>query len=167
MQFFTSLVLSAMFMATASALPGSVALRAAAQQPAAVPALHEWGKTAITAVFTATSTAALNDAYELYWADDVSIVLNGVAISAKEYADRLSAQGFNGTSTIQFTASFDQPTVANSTQAGLVSLFFTTAAPGTPPVVSTMNLIIRPDPFAKNADTRRVYFIDQVAAAKV
>ncbi|KAJ7706491.1 hypothetical protein B0H16DRAFT_1481993 [Mycena metata] len=156
MQFFTtSFVLSALLVATASAQSG------------ALPTLHEWAETAITGVFTATSPAALNDAYELFWADDVSIVLNGVAISTKEYSDRRSAQGFNGTSTIQFSASFDQPTVANSTQAGLVSLFFTNAVPGAPPVVSTMNLIIRPDPFAKTADTRRVYFIDQVAAAKV
>ncbi|KAJ7749484.1 hypothetical protein B0H16DRAFT_1691902 [Mycena metata] len=166
MQFFTSFVLSALIVATASAQPGSVAVRAAAQKPAALPALHEWAETAITAVFTATSPAALNDAYELFWADDVSIVLNGLALSTKEYSDRRSAQGFSGTSTIQFTASFDQPTVANSTQAGLVSLFFTNAVPGMPAVDSTMNLIIRPDPFAKTADTRRVYFIDQVAAVK-
>ncbi|KAJ7741653.1 hypothetical protein B0H16DRAFT_1890419 [Mycena metata] len=156
MQFFTtSFLLSALLVATASAQSG------------ALPKLHEWAETAVTAVFTATSPAALNDAFELFWADDTSIVLNGVAISMKEYSDRLSAQGFNGTSTIQFTASFDQPTVANSTQAGLVSLFFTYAVSGTPPVNSTMNLIIRPAPFVKTADTRRVSFIDQVAVAKV
>ncbi|KAJ7749435.1 hypothetical protein B0H16DRAFT_1845537 [Mycena metata] len=114
-------------------------------------------------VFAPRVTAASNT----FFADDASIVSNGKVFSITEYNAQRVALNFTGTTTVTFSAALEVPTIANSSLAGAVALFFNVQVMGMADVASTMNLIIRPDPFASGRDTRRVYALNQVAASQI
>ncbi|KAJ7037123.1 hypothetical protein C8F04DRAFT_1393866 [Mycena alexandri] len=160
MQFFTSFVLSAMH--------DIIAVCADASNPTPPrSALNDWAQTTVSGLLQATSVAALTTASDAFFADDVSIVLNGKVFTVAEYNAQRLGLGFNGTTTVKISAGLEVPTVANSSLAGEVALFFNVQVMGIPDVASTMNLIIRPDPFVSGPDTRRVYSLDQVATLQI
>ncbi|KAJ7749461.1 hypothetical protein B0H16DRAFT_1888169 [Mycena metata] len=162
MQFFTSFVLSALLMATASAQRGLVA-RNCTDDAAVLPALDIWAETHLAAVVHSTNPDEVAAAFDAFWSDDVWITFNGVATSAADYHARRITQGFNVTLNIMYAATVAAPSMANSSQAGAVALFFTNQVGGKN-VTSIMNLLIAPDPYVTGNDTRRVHNINQVAA---
>ncbi|KAJ7749463.1 hypothetical protein B0H16DRAFT_1725106 [Mycena metata] len=144
------------------------AATASAQNPTPpLSALNDWATTSVSKLLQATSNETLKTASDAFFANDVSLVLNGKVFSIPEYNAQRVGLGFNGSTTVSFPAALEVPTVANSSLAGEVALFINVQVMGTPDVFTTMNLIIRPDPFASGPDTRRVYALDQVAAPQM
>ncbi|KAJ7749471.1 hypothetical protein B0H16DRAFT_1888174 [Mycena metata] len=163
MQFFTSFILSALLMATASAQRGLLAARNCTDDAAALPPLDIWAETHLSAVVHSKNPDEVAAAFDAFWSDDVWITFNGVATSAADYHARRITQGFIVTLDIMYAATVAAPTVANSSQAGAVALYFTNQI-GNVTVTSIMNLLIAPDPYLTGNDTRRVYNINQIAA---
>ncbi|KAJ7706493.1 hypothetical protein B0H16DRAFT_1704431 [Mycena metata] len=160
MQFFTLFTLSAMLMTTAFAQRGIGGVRADACDPTPqLPALDLWAQNRFTTIVEAANATALTAAFNAFWSKDVSITLNGVAISTADYQAKRMGRGYGGT--IQYMESIAVPTMANSSEEGEVSLFFNNDINGSN-VTSAINLVIRPDLSVPGPDNRRVQVLDQV-----
>ncbi|KAJ7021876.1 hypothetical protein C8F04DRAFT_1402671 [Mycena alexandri] len=104
------------------------------------PSLGTWAETRLTAIIKASSAPTLNAAFDAFLAQDVKITLNNKPISRADYISERLSKGFTPSASINYTGSIAVPAVANSTQAGLVALFFRDHVSST--VESAMNLVI-------------------------
>ncbi|KAJ7722190.1 hypothetical protein B0H16DRAFT_1600910 [Mycena metata] len=104
MQFFTSFVLSALLIATASAQRG-LAARNCTDDAAALTPLDVWAETHLSAVVHATNPDEVAAAFDAFWSGKVWIAFNGVATSAADYHARRITQGFTVTLDIIYSSS--------------------------------------------------------------
>ncbi|KAJ7024147.1 hypothetical protein C8F04DRAFT_1132326 [Mycena alexandri] len=128
-----------------------------------LPSLTAWAQTHLTAVVAAPSADAANAAFDAFLADNVTITFDDMPVSRANYVAMRAAHGFPHT-TVVYNQALEVPTVANSSQAGIVSLFFT-ATIGSQVAVASMDLVIKQDtslPGGPGCDRRRVYSITQV-----
>ncbi|KAJ7136265.1 hypothetical protein C8R46DRAFT_1047704 [Mycena filopes] len=170
MKFFTSLLIAATLTISALAQP-TVEARAEAEAAAAncsapLSTLTAWAEKYLRATIKVTSAAATTAAFDAFLAADVNITLNGNHIARADYVALRLGKGFSPSDSITFFDSIEVPTVANSSAAGVVALFYSDHVGDT--IRSVSNLVIKPDPSvssAHNADTRRVFVINQVVGA--
>ncbi|KAJ7743380.1 hypothetical protein B0H16DRAFT_1463710 [Mycena metata] len=164
LRFVSLFFLSSSFTVLAAHLP----TRAAASKgpPAPVfPSLTKWAESALAAVIEATDAASLDAAFDAFLAKNVSLTINDMSISRANYIAKRQAKGFVTTSKIVYRDDMEVPTVANSSQAGMVALFFNVTI-GNVIVNSGMNLVIEQEPSLLSSDptcdARRVFNINQV-----
>ncbi|KAJ7743348.1 hypothetical protein B0H16DRAFT_1561494 [Mycena metata] len=160
---FTSLfLLCTSFTALATNLPYKVT---APKGTSTLPSLTEWTKNFLTAVVAAPSEDAANAGFDAYLADNVTISYNDMVVARADYVAMRVAHGFPPT-TVTVNQTIEVPTVANSSQAGIVSVFFT-AAIGSQVAIASMDLVIKQDTSLRTGpgcDHRRIYGLTQVQA---
>ncbi|KAJ7030164.1 hypothetical protein C8F04DRAFT_1098596 [Mycena alexandri] len=168
LRFASLLLFSTSFIVFAAQLPARAAASKGPPAALAFPPLKTWAENALAAVIEATNATALDTAFDAFLADDVSLTINNMTISRTNYIAKRQAKGFVDTAKIVYRDVIEVPTVANSTQAGVVTLFFNVTI-GDVVVVSSMNLVIQQDLSAvspgrhvRNSDLRRVFNINQV-----
>ncbi|KAJ7147236.1 hypothetical protein C8R46DRAFT_545789 [Mycena filopes] len=161
MKFFTSLVLTTLMASTTAST--------IAAKPAPLPSLTKWAENVLAAVITSPTVGGLAPGFDAFLSQDVAITVNNMPISRAEYVLKRTGKGFANDSTIVYADSIEVPAVANSSEAGVVSLFFT-ATIGKNVAVSSMNVVIKQDPSVPNGpgcDARRAYIINQVILESV
>ncbi|CCL99831.1 uncharacterized protein FIBRA_01855 [Fibroporia radiculosa] len=135
-----------------------------------VPPLAIWTKESVSALYTATSSANFNDAFNAFLADDAVFTVNGKHLTRAQYKDLLQGEKFlEGSAQVSFSDSVEVPKNENEpAEAGSVGLFFKVTvaerdlvfgAPVTRTVTSSLNVTIVEDGSALN---RRVSTLSQV-----
>ncbi|KAJ7024148.1 hypothetical protein C8F04DRAFT_1401287 [Mycena alexandri] len=137
--------------------------RAAAAKGPTPPPLNTWAENALATVIKATSVSALDTAFDAVLSQDVTIAVNAMSLSRADYIAKRQSQGFDTAAKIVYSQALEAPTVANSSAAGEVALYFV-ATIGANVVTSSMNLVIGQDTTLSPppTDSRRVNSINQI-----
>ncbi|KAJ7030127.1 hypothetical protein C8F04DRAFT_1114735 [Mycena alexandri] len=124
--------------------PFAVASKLPCPPNSTLPSLTAWAKNGLAGIVQATSVSALETAFDAWLSQDVNITLNGISLARADlFANRVN-QGFDRAATISFIHTLEAPTVANSSEAGEVSLSFN-ATIRQHEITGTINLIIVQD----------------------
>ncbi|KAJ7743343.1 hypothetical protein B0H16DRAFT_1010456 [Mycena metata] len=171
LRFTSFFLLSTAFSVLAAKLPSrDIAATYQGPSPAQPPAsttsmgLSTWAETQLAAVIHAQSAPALNAAFDAFLAQSVNITFNNAPMSRATYISLRLNKGFSPSASINYTGALEIQNAANSTQAGMVALFFGDNVSG--PVKSAMNIVIAPDTSLAShpgSDLRRVHSINQLA----
>ncbi|KAJ7024151.1 hypothetical protein C8F04DRAFT_1047494 [Mycena alexandri] len=164
LRFASFFLLSTAFTVLAAHLPSRDTAPAYKGPTPAPISLSSWAETQLTAVIKASSAPALNAAFDAFLSQGVNITFNNSPMSRATYVSLRLNKGFSPSASINYTGAIEVLDVANSTQAGMVALFFSDRVSSA--VESAMNIVVAPDASLAShpgSDSRRVISINQIA----
>ncbi|KAJ7743383.1 hypothetical protein B0H16DRAFT_1561626 [Mycena metata] len=128
-----------------------------------LPSLTDWAANGLAGVITAPSVTALQNSLDAWLSTNVSVILNGLSIQPSALLAHRTGLGFNPPLEFSLINTIEVQTVANSSEAGEVSLAFSGTI-GTLGLTGVINAVIFQDPSLKPrpVDPRRIINFNEI-----